>query len=210
MPPCRATSANASRVRGCKGPRIPPRMSTISTGGSERASTRLRQLQPLELVPALGTGRGGPAEEHRAGLRGSAAGDLAGVVARVSLLLVGGVVLLIDHDQARIGHRSEDRRARPDADPGLTRTQASPFVIAGTRGHLGVEQRDGVTESPPEAVHRLRRQGDLRDEDDRSPPPRQRLPGRLEVDLRLARAGHAVEQIGGARRSALLGQGRDH
>ena len=103
-------------------------------------------------------------------------------------------MLLVDHDQAGIGDGREDGRARPDADPGLARAQAAPLVVARAGRHPGMKQRDGVAEAPPEAIHRLGRQGDLRDEDDRAPPPRQRLPGRLQVDLRLARAGHAVEQ----------------
>ena len=160
LPPARATSANASRVRGCSGPRIAPRMSTISTGGSGRPSTRLGSSSRSSSCQLSGRGvavrRAAPRR-----LGGPPAGDLAGVVARVALLLVGGVVLLVDHDQAEIGDRSEDGRARPDADPRLAGAQAAPLVVAGAGGHPGVEQRDRVAEAAPEAVHRLRRQRDL-------------------------------------------------
>ena len=40
LPPSRRSSASASTVAGCSGPRTPPRMSSTSTGGSGRPSTR--------------------------------------------------------------------------------------------------------------------------------------------------------------------------
>src|SRR5829696_3564943 len=57
------------------------------------------QLQALELMPALGPRRGRAADEHGADIGGPPPCDLARVVARVALLLVGGIVLLVDHDQ---------------------------------------------------------------------------------------------------------------
>ena len=103
-------------------------------------------------------------------------------------------MLLVDHDQAGVGDRREDRRARADADPCLTRAQPPPLVVARPGRHLRVKQRNRVAEAAPEAIHGLRSQRDLGHQDDRAPPARQRLPGRFEVDLGLAGAGDAVEQ----------------
>ena len=51
---------------------------------------------------------------------------VAGVIAHAVLLLVGGVVLLIDDDQAEIGVRQEQRRARADRDRRLARRHRRP------------------------------------------------------------------------------------
>ena len=80
-----------------------------------------RQLEPRQLQPGLRPRRRGAGDEHRAALVGAAAGDRAGVVAGVALLLVGGVVLLVDHDQAEVRDRGED------AERGPTQTLASPL-----------------------------------------------------------------------------------
>ena len=54
-----------------------------------------------------------------AGAARALGGDGARVVARVALVLVGGVVLLVDDDQAEVGDRREHGRARADRDPRL-------------------------------------------------------------------------------------------
>ncbi len=170
-----------------------------------------RQLQPLQLLPALRPRRRGAAEQDRAGFGRPAARDVPRVVARVALLLVGGIVLLVDHDQTRVGDRSEDSRAGTYADPRLARPQPPPLVVARAGRHLRMKQRHRIAEPPPEAIHRLRGERDLGDEDDRASPPCQRLASRLQVDLGLARAGHAVEQEGArVLRLPLSRQGADH
>ena len=103
-------------------------------------------------------------------------------------------MLLVDHDQGEVADRREHRRARPDADARLTVAQAQPLVAALARRQGGVQDRDPVTEPGPEPGHRLRREADLGDEDDRPPPPRQRRLDGGEVDLGLARPGDPVDQ----------------
>ncbi len=103
-------------------------------------------------------------------------------------------MLLVDHDQAQVGHRRERRRARPDRDPGLARAQPPPLVVARPRRHPRVQQRHRIAEAAPEAVDRLRRQRDLGDQHDRAQAALQRRLGGREVDLGLARAGDAVQQ----------------
>ncbi len=68
-----------------------------------------------QAVDALRPRRGAAGEQHRAAARGALGGDVARVVARVALVLVGGVVLLVDDDQPEIVDRREHGRARPDA-----------------------------------------------------------------------------------------------
>jgi hypothetical protein len=57
-----------------------------------------------------------------------------------------------------------------------------------------VDDRDEVAEAAAEAAHRLRREGDLRDEHDRPEPALERRGAGLEVHLCLAAAGRAVQQ----------------
>ena len=76
-------------------------------------------------VPALGPRGRAAADEHRPGQPRPPLGHLARVVAGVALLLVGGVVLLVDHDQPEVGERREHRRTRPDADARVPRRAAA-------------------------------------------------------------------------------------
>ncbi len=154
-----------------------------------------RQLQPRQLQPGLRPRRRRAGDEHGAALGGPAAGDGAGVVTGVALLLVGGVVLLVDDDQAEVVQRREDGRARADADARLAAAQALPFVVALAVGEGRVQDREAVAEPRPEARDRLRRQADLGDQHDRPLAARQRRLDRGEVDLGLARAGDAVQQL---------------
>ena len=170
-------------------------MSSTSTAGSERPSTRSGSSIRSSSSQLSGRGVAEPSDQRRARAGGAAAGDLAGVVARVALLLVGGVVLLVDDDQARrpaIGR--EDRRARPDADARLAVAQPMPLVAALAGAEPRVQDRDPVAEAGDEARHRLRRHRDLRHEDDHPAAALERRLGGGEVDLGLARAGDPVQE----------------
>ena len=121
--------------------------------------------------------------------------DVARVVARVALVLVGRVVLLVDHDQAEVADRREDRRARADRDPRLAGAQAAPLVVALALAERRVQQRDRVAEARLEAPDGLRRERDLGHEHDHALAALERRGGRAQVDLGLARAGDAVQQV---------------
>ena len=91
------------------------RRSTTSTGG-RRPPMRPGSSMRSSGAPRLGP-RGGGREQHgRAVPAGAQHGDGAGVVARVGVLLVGRLVLLVDHDQPEVGDRREQGRARADHD----------------------------------------------------------------------------------------------
>ena len=76
----------------------------------------LAQLEALEPFPALGARRRASVDRDGAFQRGALRSHRARVVARVGLLLVPGVVLLVDADQAEPRKRGEDGRARTDHD----------------------------------------------------------------------------------------------
>ena len=194
--PLARTSPSASSVAGCRGPPrgSVSRMSRTSTGGIGRPSTRRGSSSARQLEPGLRPRRRRAGDQHRAALARPPAGDGAGVVAGVAVLLVGGVVLLVDDEQAEVGERREDRRAGADADARLAAAQPAPLVVALAVGEGRVQDRDAVAEPGPEAGHGLRREADLGDEDDRRPAPGQHRLDRGQVDLGLARAGDPVQE----------------
>ncbi len=186
---------SARRVSGCSA-WWASRMSSTRTGGrsrppATRAGSRSRRMR----VDGLRARRGGAGEQARAGLVGAVGGDVAGVVARVALLLVGRVVLLVDDDQPEPLDGREDRGARADGDPRLAAAQPPPLVVALALRQRGVQERDGVAEARGEARDGLRRERDLRHERDHALAALERRGRRAQVDLGLARAGDAVQQV---------------
>ena len=157
----------------------------------------LRQAQPGHREHALRARRGAAEDEHGAGLRGAHLGDPAGVVARVTLVLVGALVLLVDDDQAKVAHRREHGRAGPDTDARLAAAQALPFVVALAHAERRVQHRHHVAKARLKSPQDLRRERDLGDQHDRRAAPLQGILDRVQVDLGLARAGHAVQQKAG-------------
>src|SRR5207342_179679 len=121
-----------------------------------------------QLQPALRARRRGPGDEDGAVVLGPFASDGACIVGRVPLLLVGGVVLLVDDDQAEVANRGEDGGAGPDTDARLAAAQPPPLVVALAGGEGRVEDGEAVAEAGTEASHRLRGEADLGDEDDRA------------------------------------------
>ena len=154
-----------------------------------------RQRQVRQPLPRLRPRRGRAGEEGAGRAPDPLLRDVTGVVARVALVLVGRVVLLVDHDQPEVADRGEDGGARADGDPGLARPQPPPLVVALALAERGVQQRHGVAEARAEPPHGLRRERDLGHEHDHAPPALERRGRRAEVDLGLARAGDPVEQL---------------
>ncbi len=79
-------------------------------------------------------------------------------------------MLLVDHDQAEVADRREDRRAGPDADPRLARAQTHPLVEARARRQSRVKHGDLLAEALAEACEGLGSERDLRHEHDRRAP----------------------------------------
>ncbi len=103
-------------------------------------------------------------------------------------------MLLVDHDQAEVRHRREDRRARAHHDARLAVADAPPLVVALPGRELAVQHRDRRAEAAPGRAHQHRREADLRHEQDRAAAASERRLDGPEEDLRLAAAGHAAQQ----------------
>ena len=97
------------------------------------------------------------------------------MVAEALLVLVGGVVLLVDHDDSEVLERSEERAARTHRDGRIARAQALPLLEALARAESAVQDRHPVSEAGPQPRHELVRQGDLRHQQQRLAAPVERL-----------------------------------
>jgi hypothetical protein len=163
--------------------------------GQEPSVDSARQLQPRQLQPGLGPRRRGAGYQGRAAFLGPGAGPPCGRRSRGLLLLVGLVVLLVDHDQAEVAEAARRRGAGADADARLAALQPPPLVVALAEGQSGVKDRDAIAEPGPKAGHRLRREADLGTRTIAPRAPRQRGLDRGQIDLGLARPGDPVEGI---------------
>ena len=120
--------------------------------------------------------------------------EIASMIAQPLVLLVRGVVLLVDDDEAEIDEWREDRRAGSDDDPRFAACDPPPFVPALAGREPAVHDRDGVAETLLRSRQQLRGEGDLRHEHQHRPAGGARARRELQVDLGLAAARHAVQQ----------------
>ena len=155
-------------------------------------------LAPLHVVVTLHRRRR-RAEHHRRALKLAAHHrEVAGVVARCFLLLVRVLVLLVDDHEAKRLHRREHRRASADDDARPALPNLVPLVVPLPGGEVAVQHGDQcllrpVAEPRLEPLNRLRRQRNLRHQHDGALPLAKRVCDRLQIHLRLAAAGHAVQ-----------------
>ena len=87
-------------------------------------------LARRRVLPAFKRRRRRTHHHHRALYLGAHHGHVAGVVARRLLLLVALVVLLVHQNQAELGHRRKDGRARADDDRRIAPPDAPPLLTA--------------------------------------------------------------------------------
>ena len=113
---------------------------------------------------------------------------------RAVVLLVGLVVLLIDHDQPEIGIGQKQRGARAHHHLRLARRDRRPVAGAGARRQFGMPFQRPHAETHGKAVEELSGQRDLRHQDQRLLAATDDFRDRFEINLGLARAGDAVEQ----------------
>ena len=123
-----------------------------------------------------------------------ACGHLTGMVARGARLLVAALVFLVDDVDAGIGKRGEKRRARAHHHAGAARAHKLPLIAPLAQRETGVQHGHGVAEAVAEAPHRLGRKRDLGNEHARALAGRKGALDGLQIHLRLARAGHAVDE----------------
>ena len=96
-----------------------------------RAADTVREVEPvvaagLDVGQRLERGRGGCEHDGGAGQLRADHGHVAGVVDDPVLLLEGGVVLLVDDDEAQFREGQEEGRARAHHDPDLALRHRPP------------------------------------------------------------------------------------
>ena len=163
------------------------------------AAETLRQREPpVAAAPGVNFRfkRGRRRRQHHRDARNVAAhhGHIAGVVAHAVLLFVGGVMLLIDDNEAEIGVGQKQRRARANHDGNFTIGNRAPGPRPPARRQLRMPFRRADAKAGRKSVKKLRRQRNFRHQDQRLPAVADRIGNRLEIDLSLARAGDAVEE----------------
>ncbi len=159
----------------------------------------LRQLEQcvlaaLRVVEGLHRRRGRAQHHRRAAELAAHHGHVAAVVARHLFLLVGAVLLFVHHDQGEVAHRREHRRARPHDHARIAVADAVPLLGPLGIGERGVQDRDLVSENLMQVGGGLRRQADLRHQQDRRPAGGEHVLHGRQVHRRLARAGDAEQQ----------------
>ena len=155
-----------------------------------------REAAVVRGVVGLGRRRGGCEHHHGARQPGAHDADVAGIVAEPVLLLVRGVVLLVDDDEAEPRKRSEDRRACADDHRRIAVADASPLVPALAGPETAVQDGHGIAEAGAHAIDQLMRERDLGHEEQDAPPRGQRPFGGGEEDLGLAAPGDPVQEEG--------------
>ena len=184
-------------------------------GAAADALGQAQQLRggcrPLAGLPGLQ--RWGGAAEHQAGTAaaGPVPGDVPGVIAgHGAVLLVGAVVLLIEHDQAQVGDRQKHRRAGAHHQQGLPtgHQAAAPGVDALALAATAMEFAHRRAKALAAAIEQLGHQADFGGQQQHPLPGCQIIRGRLEIHLGFAGTGDAPEQQALARgRAANLLQG---
>ena len=185
----------AKRIEQRRRQRIPRLAAQVDDAyRRQRRAQPAAEVESFERRPRLRPRRCRPVDGDRAFERGALCGDGARVVARVGVLLVRGIVFLVDHDQPEPADRRKHGRPRANDDPRVAARDALALVAPLGLGQSGMENRDLIPEARPHAADGLRRERDLGNEDDRAEATLEHRHARLEVDLRLAGAGRAVEQ----------------
>ncbi len=152
------------------------------------------QLAALDVVAALQAGCGRDQQGRGLGAPRAHQGEVAGVVARRDLLLVGGVLLFVHHQEPEVGDRGEERRARAEDHTRLPQPHPLPLLLALAGAEPRVQDRQALAEALLDRPRQRRHQRDLGHQQDHRAAGGERLVRRAQVDLGLARAGHALEQ----------------
>ena len=103
-------------------------------------------------------------------------------------------MLFVDDDEPEVFDGREDGGARADDEIHVASSDAVPLIVTLAVGHAAVLNRHAIAERGPELRGRLRRQRDLGDEHQDAASEGDGVARQPHVQLRLAAAGHAVQQ----------------
>jgi len=187
---------------GCRYPLlgcVPAQIDERHSRRSRRAGA-LRQ-QVFDVAAACGILQGferwcgGAQDDGNIGTAGAHDGEVPRRISKTFVLLVRGVMLFVDDDKGQPGQRREHRGARSDDDARVTAVRRAPRVATLTIGQGRMHDRNAAAETVSKALDQLRRQGDLRYEDQGLAACCNGRGDDLQVHLGLAAARHPVEQV---------------
>ena len=144
-------------------------------------------------VESLGRGRGGAQHKRAAVTPRHLCRHLARVVARTGTLLVTGLMLLVDDDEAQVAERAKERRAGAHDHARGTAGDHIPLVQALAGREARMEHGDRLAKTRAEAADGLGRQRDLGHEHAGRTAGRQHALDGGEVHLGFAGAGDTVD-----------------
>jgi len=125
-------------------------------------------------------------------------GNVARRVAHAVLLLEGRIVLLINDDQPEAWHGGEDGQPGAEHDSGLAGKGSAPITLTRRFGQFAMQRDDtGIRETGTNTAFELRCQVDFRHQQQDLFADGQRLVDQAQIDLGLAAAGDAVQQVAG-------------
>ncbi len=160
--------------------------------------TRLHLHQRVAALERVGVGldRRRRRSDHHQRIRELASHDrhVAAVIPRRLVLLVRGVVLLIDDDQAGRGERRKYRGPRADHDVDIAPPDAVPLIVSFAVRQPAVLNGNRRPEARAKERRHLRRQRDFRNEHQHAASALPDGVSEPQVDLGLAAAGHAVDE----------------
>ncbi|MBT9149353.1 MAG: hypothetical protein DDT27_01097 [Dehalococcoidia bacterium] len=140
--------------------------------------------------------RGSASEDHhRTGKLSQLQSYVTGMIERALVMLfVGPLVFLVDYDEPQIGLRGKDSASRTDDHVAFAIPNPMPFIELFPWGKLTMENSHSSLEARGKASDSLRRQGNLRNQNDGLLTMDDGLPQSPEVYLCLAAAGNTVQE----------------
>ena len=141
----------------------------------------------LGVVPAFERWRCASQKDRSSFALSAQHGHVAGIVARGLVLFVGILVFLINDDDPGVFDRRKNRTPRANHNPGRAVVDFVPFVMALPFREVAVQHSDLVLhlgEAGLEALHRLRSEGDLRNEHQSGSAGIHRMADGAQVDFR--------------------------
>ena len=145
-------------------------------------------------IESLSRRRGGAQHERAAVAPRHLGRHLSRVVTWAGALLVTGLVLLVDDDEAQVAERAKERRAGADDHAGRTAGNHIPLVQALAGRKARMEHGDRLTKARAKAADGLGRQRDLGHKHARRATGCEHALNRRKVNLGFAGAGDAVDQ----------------
>src|SRR5438128_1882895 len=118
------------------------------------------------------------------------------MITRRFFLFVSRLVFFIDNDESEVLERREDSAARADNDPRASGMDLVPFIVALAFGQMAVQNGNYFVhfgKPALESLHRLGRERNFRDENNRAFIALERSPNRLQIDFGFAAASNAME-----------------